>query len=128
MCSWLALGRVVAGLSAILALSLIAGGEVGGQGIPKPKPTPQQVPPGGPKLSTLPDLVVLQFHYSTHVCDHWGPGKSGYRGWFEVKNEGLGAAPFESTHKYVGIYFRKKMFAYSTYQVDNSPFVSGALG
>jgi hypothetical protein len=107
---------------------LIAGGEAWGQGTPKPKLTPQQLPPGGPKMPTLPDLVVLKFHYSTHVCNHWGQGKSGYRGWFEVKNQGPGAAVFESTHKYVGIYFQGKMIAYSIYQVDNSPLISGTLG
>ena len=127
MRSWRRLGRLVAGIGAAGALCLMGGNDAGGQGATQ-KPTPQQFPPGGPKLPILPDLVIFAFHYSTHVCNHWGPGKSGYRGWFEVKNQGLTPALFESIHKYVGIYFQEKLIAYSIYQVNNSPLISGAIG
>jgi hypothetical protein len=115
--------RLVVGAGPGLALCLAAAGLAWGQGSTPQGRTPQQVVPGGPKLSTLPDLVVLEFHYSMHLCSFGG--KPSYRGWFSGKNQGLGPALFTSDNLFVGLYFRGKMIAQSIYP-NNQPIPAGA--
>jgi hypothetical protein len=71
----------------------------------------------------LPDLVVLEFHYSMHLCSFGG--KPSYRGWFSGKNQGLGPALFPDGSRFVAIHFKGSPIGQSLAQANPIPAGGG---
>ncbi len=111
------------GMAAGVILCL-ATGVADGQ-ISKPPPGSQQGTPGGVLTVSLPDLVILKFHFAKVECKLPGDGKPGYRGWFELKNQGLGAAvPPKDTDRMLNVYFGGKVISWDPFH-NTVPIASG---
>ena len=94
-----------AGWIVVLALCFgLAGPGVGQEAKP---PSTYKGPPGGTvPIVQLPDLVILKFHFAAVLCKLPGDQPPGYRGWFELKNQGTApAVPPETTDRMVSVYW-----------------------